>query len=125
MNEFSNHPHLNGVLNYDRSTPSDPNQLGRKMIIDHLIGNAQLFLRRIPSSWHYLSALKVVDGAWPRLPSTVAGCRSYLAGKVVAEAATLAPALGVFKFIVLLTWLKVAPHVILQAWFNGKRKRQS
>src|SRR3984893_11930323 len=125
MNEFSNHPHLNGVLNYDRNTPSDPNQLGRKMIIDHLIGNAQLFLRRIPSSWHYLSALKVVDGAWPRLPSTVAGCRSYLSGKVVAEAATLAPALGVFKFIVFLTWLKVAPHVILQAWFNGKRKRQS
>jgi glycosyltransferase involved in cell wall biosynthesis len=125
MNEFSKHPHLNGVLNYERNSPSDPNQLGRKMIIDHLIGNAQLFLRKIPSSWHYMSALKVVDDAWPRLPSTVAGCRSYLAGKVVAEAATLAPALGFFKFIVLLTWLKVAPHVILQAWFKGKRERQS
>ncbi len=125
MNEFSKHPHLNGVLNYERNSRSDPNQLGRKMIIDHLIGNAQLFLRKIPITWHYMSALKVVDDAWPRLPSTVAGCRSYLAGKVVAEAATFAPALGLFKFIVLLTWLKVAPHVILQAWLNSKRERQS
>jgi glycosyltransferase involved in cell wall biosynthesis len=125
MNEFSKHPHLNGVLNYERNSPSDPNQLGRKMIIDHLIGNAQLFLRKIPSSWHYMSALKVVDDAWPRLPSTVAGCRSYLAGKVFAEAATLAPALGSFYFIVLLVWLMAAPRVILQAWLNGKRGRQS
>ena len=124
MNEFSKHPHLNGVLNYERNSPSDPNQLGRKMIIDHLIGNAQLFLRKIPNSWHYMSALKVVDDAWPRLPSTVAGCRSYLAGKVVAEAATLAPALGSFYFIVLLVRLMAAPHVIMQAWLKSKRERQ-
>jgi glycosyltransferase involved in cell wall biosynthesis len=125
MNVFSKHPHLNGVLNYERNNPSDPNQLGRKMIIDHLIGNAELFLRKIPTSWHYMSALKVVDDAWPRLPSTVAGCRSYLAGKVVAEAATLAPALGLFYFIVLLARLKVAPHVILKACLNSKRAKQN
>jgi glycosyltransferase involved in cell wall biosynthesis len=125
MNEFSKHPHLNGVLNYERNSPSDPNRLGRKMIIDHLIGNAQFFLRKIPSSWHYMSALKVVDDAWPRLPSPVAGCRSYLAGKVVAEAATLAPALGFFKFIVLLTWLKVAPHVTLQACLKRTKEKRS
>jgi hypothetical protein len=125
MNEFSKHPHLNGVLNYERNSPSDPNRLGRKMIIDHLIGNAQFFLRKIPSSWHYMSALKVVDDAWPRLTSTVAGCRSYLAGKVVAEAATLAPALGFFKFIVLLTWLKVAPHVTLQACLKRTKEKRS
>src|ERR1700730_3684129 len=125
MNEFSKHPHLNGVLNYERSSASDPNQLGRKMIIDHLIGNAQLFLRKIPSSWHYMSALKVVDDAWPRLPSTVAGCRSYLAGKLVAEAATLAPALGLFNFIGLLARLKVAPHVILKACLKRTKEKQS
>ena len=125
MNEFSKHPHLNGVLNYERNSPSDPNQLGRKMIIDHLIANALLFLRKIPSSWHYMNALKAVDDPWPRLPSTVAGCRSYLAGKLVAEAATLAPALGFFNFIVLLARLKVAPHVILMACLNSKKAKHS
>ena len=124
MNEFSKHPHLNGVLNYERNSPSDPNQLGRKMIIDHLIANAQLFLRKMPSPWHYMNALKAVDDPWPRLPSTVAGCRSYLAGKLVAEAATLAPALGFFNFIVLLARLKVAPHVILKACLKARVKRK-
>src|ERR1700730_11924800 len=125
MNVFSKHPHLNGVLNYDRNCPSDPNQLGRKMIIDHLIANAQLFLRKLPSSWHYMQALKAVDDPWPRLPSTVAGCRSYLAGKLVAEAATLAPALGFFNFVVLLARLKVAPHVILKACLKRTKEKRS
>src|ERR1700724_98073 len=123
MNEFSKHPHLNGVLNYERDSSSDPNRLGREMIIYHLIANARLFLRRIPSSWHYMNALKAVDDPWPRLPSTVAGCRSYLAGKLVAEAATLAPAFGFFNFVVLLVRLMAAPHVILQAWLKSKRER--
>ena len=125
MNVFSKHPHLNGVLNYERDSPSDPNQLGRKMIIDHLIANAQLFLRKLPSSWHYMQALKAVDDPWPRLPSTLAGCRSYLAGKLVAEAATLAPALGFFNFVVLLARLKVAPHVILKACLKCTKEKRS
>ena len=125
MNEFSKHPHLNGILNYERNSPSDPNKLGRELIIDHLIANAPLFLRKLPSPWRYMNALKAVDDAWPRLPSTVAGCRSYLAGKLVAEARALAPALGFFSFIVLLVRLKVAPHVFLRACLNYKRAKQS
>jgi len=125
MNEFSKHPHLNGVLNYERNSPSDPNQLGRKMIIDHLIAHAQLFLRKVPSSWHYMNALKAVDDARPRLPSPVAGCRSYLAGKLVAEAATLAPTLGSSIFIAFLARLKVAPHVILRAWLKLTKEKRS
>jgi len=124
-NEFSKHPHLNGVLSYDRSSPSDPNQLGRKLIIDHLIANAQLFLRKMPSPGHYMNALKAVDDPWPRLPSTVAGCRSYLAGKIVADAATLAPALGFFEFMAFLKRLKVAPQVILKARLNCKKAKRS
>ncbi len=124
MNEFSKHPHLNGVVNYERNSPSDLNQLGRKMIIDHLIANARLFLRKMLSPWRYMNALKAVDDPRPRLPSTVAGCRSYLAGKLVAEAVTLAPALGSFKFIVLLAWLKVAPHVILKACLNRTKEKR-
>jgi glycosyltransferase involved in cell wall biosynthesis len=125
MNEFSKHPHLNGVLNYERNSPSDPNRLGREMIIDHLIANAQLFLRKIPSPWPYMNALKAVDDPWPRLPSPVAGCRSYLAGRVVTEAATLAPALGLFNFIVLLARLKVAPHVILKSCLKRTKEKRS
>ncbi len=125
LNAFSRHPHLNGVLSYERNSPSDPNQLARKMVIDHLIANAQIFLRKMPSPRHYMNALKAVDGAWPRLPSTVAGCRSYLAGKIVAEAATLAPALGFFNFIGLLARLWVAPHVILKAWLNRNAEKRS
>jgi len=125
MNEFSRHPHLNGVLNYERDGASDPNRLGREMIIDHLITNARFFLRKIPSPWRYMNALKAVDDPWPRLPSTVAGCRSYLAGKLVAEARALAPALGLFNFIVLLARLKVAPHVILKACLKRTKEKRS
>jgi hypothetical protein len=124
-NAFSKHPHLNGVSNYDRDSPSDNNQLGRELIIDHLIANAQLFLRKMPSPANYMDALKIVDGAWPRLPSTVAGCRTYLAGRVVAEAATLAPALGFFRFVYWLKRLKVAPHVILKACLKRTKVKRS
>jgi len=64
-----------------------------------------------------------VDDPWPRLPSTVAGCRSYLAGKLVTEASALAPALGFFNFIVMLAWLKVAPHVILKGLASSARRK--
>jgi glycosyltransferase involved in cell wall biosynthesis len=132
-NVYSKHPHLNGVLNYDRSGPSDTNQLSCKMIMDHLIANARLFLRIMPSPSHYMNALKAVDAAWPPLPPTVPGCRSYLASKLVTEAAMLAPALGNREFIVLLKRLKVAPYVILKVrlwlksrlWLNRNKEKRS
>jgi hypothetical protein len=72
-----------------------------------------------------MNALKAVDDPWPRLPSTVAGCRSYLAGKLVAEARALTPALGFFYFIVLLVRLKVAPHVIVRACLERTKEKRS
>jgi hypothetical protein len=116
MNVFSKHPHLNGVVSYDRGGPSDHNQTGRKLIIDHLINNAAFFVPKMPSPQHYIDALKSVDESWPRLPSSVQGCRTYLAGRVVTEARALAPALGYFYFIKLLKRLKASPHVVIQAW---------
>ncbi len=120
---FSKHPHLNGILSYDRDSPD--NELGRKMIIDHLIANVQLFLRKMPSSWHYMKALKAMDDLWPRLPSTVPGCPSYLAGKIVTEANALVPELGFFSFVGFLRELKVAPHVILKACLQRKTEKRS
>jgi glycosyltransferase involved in cell wall biosynthesis len=116
MNVFSKHPHLNGVVSYDRGGPSDHNQTGRKMIMDYLIANANFFVPKMPSPGHYINALKALDDSWPRLPSSVPGCRSYLAGRVVTDAQALASALGYFYFIVLLKWLRAAPHVVVKAW---------
>ncbi|MDQ6868603.1 MAG: glycosyltransferase family 2 protein [Pseudomonadota bacterium] len=126
-NAFSKNLHLNGVLNYDRNSPSDHNQLGHKLIMDHLIANARLFLGKMPSRWHYVDALQALNDSWPQLPSTVPGCRSYLAGRVVTEAGALAPALGYREFIVLLERLNVAPNVLLKArlWLNRNKERRS
>ena len=125
MNEFSKHPHLNGVLNYERNSPSDPNQLGRKLIVDHLIANAHPFLRKLHTPANYMDALQTLDRSRPQLPSTVPGCRSYVVGKIVTEAATLAPALGLFNFIAWLRRLKAAPHIILKACLKRKKENRS
>jgi glycosyltransferase involved in cell wall biosynthesis len=116
MNVFSKHPHLNGVVSYDRGGPSDHNQTGRKLIIDHFIANAEIFVEKMLSPLSYIGALKALDDSWPRLQSSVPGCRSYLAGRVVNEAPALASALGYFYFVILLKRLRAAPHVIVKAW---------
>jgi glycosyltransferase involved in cell wall biosynthesis len=116
MNVFSKHPHLNNVVSYDRLGPADHNQTGRKMIMDHLIKNASFFVPKMPTPGHFITALKSLDDSWPRLPSSVPGCRTYLAGKVVTEASALASALGYFYFIVLLKRVRAAPKVIVKAW---------
>ncbi len=127
MNVFSKHPHLQCMLSSERGGSSDDDQLGRKMVIDHLIANAKLFLRKLHSPQHYMNALSALDAAWPRLPSPVPGCRSYLAGRVVTEAATLAPALGYPEFISLLERLNVASNVLLRArlWLNRNKEKRS
>ncbi|MGH6835703.1 MAG: glycosyltransferase family 2 protein [Methylocella sp.] len=124
MNVFSKHPHLHCLVSYEGGGLSGDDQLGRKMVIDHLIANAKLFLRKSHSPQHYMNALMALDDHWPRLPSTVAGCRSYLAGKIVTEAGALAPALGFSNLIDLLRRLKVAPHVILKACLKCKTAKR-
>jgi glycosyltransferase involved in cell wall biosynthesis len=123
MNVFSKHPHLYCLLSYERGGPSDNDLLGRKMVIDHLIASAPLFLRKLHSPQHYMWALQALDDVRPRLPSTVAGCRSYLAGKLVSEAGALSNQLGLFNFILLLKRLKVAPHIGLLACLRRKNKK--
>jgi glycosyltransferase involved in cell wall biosynthesis len=115
-NVFSKHPHLNGVVSYDRGGPSDHNQTGRKLIIDHLIANAEIFVEKMLSPLSYIRALRALDDSWPPIPSSVRSCRTYLAGRVVTEASALTSALGYFNFIVLLKQLRAAPHVIVKAW---------
>ncbi|WGJ14825.1 hypothetical protein QEV83_00425 [Methylocapsa sp. D3K7] len=49
------------------------------------------------------------------MPSTVHGCWTYAAGKAVVQSGQLKREHGLFNFILLLSWLMVAPHVILLA----------
>jgi len=122
-NVFSKHPHLYCLLSYERGGPSDYDLLGRKMVIDHLIAKAPLFLRKLHSAHHYMQALMALDTAWPRIPSTVPGCRSYLAGKLVSEAAMLVRELGRFNFVFLLMRLKVSPRKTLLVSLKRKAPR--
>jgi hypothetical protein len=103
--------------------PSDNNLLGRKLIINHLITNARLFLGKSHSFQHYIQALTALDTAWPLIPSTVGGCRSYLAGELVSNAAILLPQLGLLNFTQLLIRLRVFPNVILRACLRGNAKK--
>jgi glycosyltransferase involved in cell wall biosynthesis len=125
MNVFSKHPHLYHMLIYERGGESDNDLVGRKMVLDHLIANAGLFLNKLQSPHDYMRALKELDAILPRIPSTIGGCRSYGAGKVVESSETLERELGFTNFILLLKWLKVAPHVILLACLRGKNKKQT
>jgi glycosyltransferase involved in cell wall biosynthesis len=122
-NVFSKHPHLNNVVSYDRGGPSDHNQTGRKLIIDHLIANVTVFTKKMTSPQVYIGGLRALDLSWPPMPSTVRGCRTYLTGKVVTEAGLLASALGYFFFIVLLKRMKAAPHIVVWAWARSWTQR--
>jgi len=125
MNVFSKHPNLFGMLNYERGGVSDNDLVGRKLVIDHLIAQAELFLHKLESPQQYMRALLALDAAWPRIPSTVGGCRTYVAGKLVTDSATLTRELGLFNFVLLLARLKVVPHVILLACLRRKNKKRT
>ena len=125
MNVFSKHPNLFGMLNYERGGVSDNDLVGRKLVIDHLIAKVELFLHKLESPQQYMRALLALDAAWPRIPSTVGGCRTYVAGKLVTDSATLTRELGLFNFVLLLARLKVAPHVILLACLRRKNKKRT
>jgi glycosyltransferase involved in cell wall biosynthesis len=124
-NLFAQHPNLYCLLNYDRDSHADSKILSRTFLIDHLIANSTLFLQKIYHSSHYIILLKALDEASPRLQSTVAGCRSYLAGKLVSESAKFAREFGLFPFVLLLIRLKVTPHVILWACLRRKNKKRT
>jgi glycosyltransferase involved in cell wall biosynthesis len=125
MNVFSKHPNLFGMLNYERGGVSDNDLVGRKLVIDHLIAQAELFLHKLESPQQYMRALLALDAAWPRIPSTVGGCRTYVAGKLVTDSAALTRELGLFNFVLLLARLKVAPPVILLACLRSKNKKRT
>lgn len=123
MNVFSKHPNLYGMLNYERGGVSDNDMVGRKLVIDHLVANAELFLRKLESPQQYMRALRALDAAWPRIAPDSGAGRSYVADKVITHAAVVARELGLFNFVLLLIRLKTAPHAILLACLRRKHKK--
>jgi hypothetical protein len=89
---------LHGSNSYKRSGPSDRNALVCKMVSDCMISKAKLFLSKMYSAEQYIDTLAALENAWPPFPSTVAGCHTYLAGKVVSESRALARELRTAKF---------------------------
>ncbi|WP_051335711.1 glycosyltransferase family 2 protein [Methylocapsa acidiphila] len=128
-NQFSQHPHLNGVVNYDRCGQGNNDQLSRVMLIDHFIANIDLFLSKSHAPENFIRALVALDEVWPPTSSTVPGCSTYLAGKLVTESETVARALEWHRYMALLTQLKIAKTTIVFAIFARRlfahRKRDS
>jgi glycosyltransferase involved in cell wall biosynthesis len=124
VNVFSQHPHLNGFLNYDRSSVNNNDQKARYLLIDHLIADADAFMRKVPSSFHFLGALKALSDSWPRMPSKVAGCRTYLGGEVVKNFAQLSQAVGFWPLLVWTSLLGVAPWTLVGASIRSLARRK-
>lgn len=123
VNVFSQMAHLNGLLSYDRHAPNDNDQKGRRLVIDHLIANAAVFARRVHSPFHFLGALKALNDTWPRLPSKIAGCRSYVGGEVVSHFPQLGEAVGLWPLTAWASLLGIAPWTLMRAFATALRRR--
>jgi glycosyltransferase involved in cell wall biosynthesis len=127
VNVFSQMAHLNGLLSYDRQAPNDNDQKGRRLVVDHLIANATVFARRVHSPFHFLGALKALNDAWPRLPSRIAGCRSYVGGEIVTHFLQLSEAVGLWPLTAWASLMGIAPWTLMRAFATvlHHRARQS
>ncbi len=119
-NFYSQTPQLNSLLNYDRDSPNDNDQIGRRLIVDYLITNADIFVRRVHTPFQLLFALKALNESWPRLPSRVPGARSYVGGEVLSHFAQLAEALGTWRLMLLGCFLGLWPWALARAAYETR-----
>jgi hypothetical protein len=125
MNIFSRHPHLNGILNYDRRNPSNDDQRGRKLVIAYLIENHKFFLNKLESGQQFFEALEKLHSEWPALPSKIKGCRSYTGELLLAHFDSLARDIGIYTLSRILFSFKVSTFAMLRALIRFRRARQS
>lgn len=124
-NLFAQNPNLNGLLNYDRPASDENDQKGRRMAVDHLIANAGFFARKVHSPYYFLRALWTLNSSWPRLPSRIPGCRSYVAGEVIGHFSQLSEVISRWQLALLAIRLGVAPWTLFAAWSKSFVKRKS
>ncbi|MGO9006815.1 MAG: glycosyltransferase [Beijerinckiaceae bacterium] len=115
-NALTQTPNLNGVLSYDRGMPSDNDQKGRLLIIDYLIANASLFAHKAHTPFQLLLALKALNDSWPRIPSRVRGCWSYVGGEAVTHFSQLREAVSLWRLTLWICLLGIAPWTLARAF---------
>jgi glycosyltransferase involved in cell wall biosynthesis len=118
VNAYAKHPMLYGLLHFDRGGASDNDRISRRMVIDHLVDEAALFLGKTDSRVNYIRALKTLDDAVPRLPSPIAGFPSYLSGRLAARTAEMLKARGFLAFVAFLSGIKVPADWFVMAGFG-------
>lgn len=123
-NVFSKQPHLHCMVHFEKDSPTDNDQLGRRLVMDHLIANAKLFVKKSCSVHHYMNALTALDDAWPPIASRVPGCPSYLGGKLVSESTTLAREVGPGNFSTWLWQRKVSLQVFLSTYLRCRKEKR-
>lgn len=124
-NVFLKCPNLNGLMAYDRGVAAENDQKGRRMAVDHLIAGALFFAGKMHSPYYYLRALWTLNGSWPRLPSRISGCRSYVGGEVIDHFAQLSEAVSRWQLALLAICLGTAPWTLASALirsFGWRRK---
>ena len=121
-NWFTRNPNLNGFINYDRGGDDDNDQNGRRLVIDYLIANAESFGRRLVSPFHLLAALRALNNSWPRLPSKVPGCRSYVGGEAIAHFPQMSGAVALWRLTLWVSLLGVAPWTLGRACLRALRR---
>jgi glycosyltransferase involved in cell wall biosynthesis len=124
VNAFSQSPHLNCLMSYDRGGLKDNDQNARRLVVDFLIAKADRFGSRVHAPFHFLGALKALNDSWPRLPSRVPGCHSYLAGEVITHYPQLAAAVGLAPLTAWSLQLGIAPWTLAAAFAKAARTRK-
>lgn len=121
-NIFSRHPHLNGILSYDRRNPGNDDQAGRKLVIAFLIENHKFFLNKLESEQQFFEALKTLHAEWPDLPSKINGCQSYTGEVLLNHFETLARNISTYTLMRHLFAFRVSIFAITRAYFQFRRR---
>ena len=106
-NLFSKHADLHCMIAFQRDAPVDFNLLAKKLLIDHLIENVDLFLAKSIAPERFVDALAALDSAWPSLP----GAPTYAIDKLIAEKPEIVGKTRLIKFVNCLKRLKFAPSI--------------
>jgi glycosyltransferase involved in cell wall biosynthesis len=107
QNWFTRHPELYRLRSCDADRLFDENLVAWRMIVDHIFSQIAFFASKLPSDTQFARLIENLDRAFAVAPSDVAGCGSYVAGKVARNAAPLLRSLGRECFCDLLIRLRI------------------
>ena len=113
-NIFSRHPSLNRMRSFDDAGAKNNNDVANMALIDHFVRHAPDIAPRLHQRADLIAALTAVNNLWPRLPSSMAGCPSYLAQQVCLHYPSLAAVFGARDVTAWLLRLKTSPLLVVR-----------